>query len=248
MSPPPSWPTKSRDHVGPLHAEGTQVGVDHEQSIVLAKLGVVVRQPRDRSIAGLAKSRVGMLDPAGKLDVLVAHERIAKELNLRRCGPRDQQDADLLAHDPNGRRGDVVFLRQLGAGVFHACAILVLTDDPGCQPERHSLEHAVLTEHHALAAQAFPRAVVDALFQNDRRLGVAQAAGLDDHAHRHRIAHEDHRAGLDLGKANVARSLVAGRRKRENGDILRAAPSTARSGSSPVFERPSVAMITPATG
>ena len=35
-------------------------------------------------VAGLAKAGIGVLDPAGELDVLIAHQRIAQELHLGR--------------------------------------------------------------------------------------------------------------------------------------------------------------------
>ena len=218
--PAPFLADEMRDHLGPLRPQGPQVGVDHEEGVVLAQLGVVVGQPRDRAVAGLAKARIGVLDPAGELDVLVAHERIAEELHLGRGRAGDQQDADLLADDLHGGRGHIVILRQLGAGVLDASAVLILADHPGREPERRPLESAVFSQHDALTAQAFPGPVVDPLFEHDRRLGVAQAACLDHDGQHHRVAHEDHRADLDLGEPDVARALVGPGGDREDRDIL----------------------------
>ncbi len=89
-------------------------------------------------VARLAKARVGVLDPGGELDVLVAHQGIAEELHLRRRLAGDQQDADLLADDLHRGRRDVVVLRQLGAGVLDPGTELVLADHLGRDPEQSS--------------------------------------------------------------------------------------------------------------
>ncbi len=146
-----------RDHLGPLRPQGPQVGVDQEEGVVPAQLCVVVGQPRDRAVARLAKARIGMLDPAGELDVLVAHQRIAQELHLGRGRAGDQQDADLLADDLHRGGRDVVVLRQLGAGVLDPRAELILADHPGRDPERRPLEDAVFAQHDALTAERLPR-------------------------------------------------------------------------------------------
>ena len=150
-----------------------------------------------------------MLDPAGELDVLVAHERIAEKLHLRRGRAGDQQDANLLSYDPDDSRGDIVIQSQLGTGVLHASAIFILTDHSGDKPERRPLESAVFSQHDPLASQTFPRPVVDALLEDDRRLGVAQAAGFHDDGQDHWVSHEDHRADLDFGQpADITREPV----------------------------------------
>ena len=59
----------------------------------------------------LPKARIGMLDPAGELDPLVAHQRVAQELYLRRRRAGDEQDANLLTHHPDRGGRDVVVLR-----------------------------------------------------------------------------------------------------------------------------------------
>ena len=92
------------DHLGPVRTQGAQVGVDHQKGVVLAQLGIVVGQPVDRAVAGLTEAGIGVLDPAGELDMLVAHQGIAQKLHLGRGRPGDQQDADLLADDPHGGR------------------------------------------------------------------------------------------------------------------------------------------------
>ena len=85
-----------------------------------------------------------MLEPRGGLDVLIALEGVAEELDLGRRAAGDHQDADLLADDADLGRGRVVILRQLGAGVLDAGAELVLADDAGdevgaaCAPQSYA--------------------------------------------------------------------------------------------------------------
>ena len=87
-------------------------------------------------------------------------------------------------------------------------------------PERRPLEDAVFSQHDPLAADRLPVTFVDALLEHDRRLGVAQAAGLDHDGQRHRVADEDHRADLDLGQPDVPRALVGPGGDGEDRDVL----------------------------
>ncbi len=165
-------------------------------------------KPRDGPVAELAVTGVGLLEPGGELDVLVAHQGVLEELDFGRRLAGDHQQADLLADDLDrgGRR--VVLQGQLGAGVLDPPSELVLADDFGGHAEGRPLEDAVLAEDDPLAAHRLPFLVVDLLFKNHGRLGILQASGLDDDGDVHRVADEGDGAGLDLGQADVPRPFV----------------------------------------
>ena len=145
-----------REHVGPLGTECFQVGIDQQERIVVSQLGGVVGQPADRSVAGLAKAGIGMLQPGGKLDPLIAHQRVAQELHLGRRRARDQEHANLLAHDFHRGRCHVVFLGQLGAGIFDLGPEFILADDFGRDPERGPLEDSIFAQDHAFYCRRPP--------------------------------------------------------------------------------------------
>ena len=174
--PPGLLPDESRDHLRPLRAEGPHVRVDQQEGVVAVQLLLAVRQPGDRPVARLPEARVGVLEPGGELDVLVAHQGVVEELHLGARPAGDQEDADLLPDDLHRGVRDVVLQRQLRAGVLDAGAELVLADDLGDDPERRPLEDAVLAERDPLVADRLPVALVDASLQDDRRLGVAEPA------------------------------------------------------------------------
>ena len=111
-------PDEIHEHLGPLLPQGPQVRINQQEGVVVAQLVHVVRQPEDGTVARLSIARIGMLNPGRELDALVAHQGVAQELHLRRGGAGDQQDADLLTHDFDRGRRDIVFQRQLRTGVL----------------------------------------------------------------------------------------------------------------------------------
>ena len=180
--------------------------------------------------------------------MLVALERVAEELDLRRGRPGDHQDADLLADDPHrGRRG-VVVVRQLRPGVLDPGAKLVLAHHLGHDPERRPLGDAVLAEGDPLVGDLLPVAAVDPLFQDE----VASASFSP------RASTMTARVIGSLAKTTGLATTSTTRTFRgpssppdaigKIGMPSRASDSATRSGSSPAFERPSVTSTTPATG
>ena len=149
-----------------------------------------------------------MLDPAGELDVLIAHQRIAEKLNFRRRFACNQQDADLLTNDLDRGGCDVVFMRQLRPRVLHSRAKFILAHHSGRDAERRPFEDTIFSQDDALGAGRLPGPLVDALFQDDRCLGIAQAASLDLDGQHHGVTHEYDRADLDVSQANIPRTLV----------------------------------------
>ena len=111
-------------------------------------------------------------------------------------------------------------MRQLRTSVLDPRAKFILAHDLGNDPKRRPLEDPVLSQDDALIGDRLPVAFVDPLFQDDRRLGVAQAAGFDDDGQHHRVAHKHHRADLDLGQTDVARPFVGSGGDGKDGNVL----------------------------
>ena len=151
--------------------------------------------------------------------MLVALERVAEELDLRRGRPGDHQDADLLADDPHRGR------RELSSRVSSGPASSIRARYSYWPTTLGTIRNVV-----RLRMPSSPRAIrwlatcsqsppLTRLLEDEVGLDVVQSAGLDDDRQGHRVVGEDHRAGLDLDDPHIPRALLAPGRDREDRDV-----------------------------